>query len=165
MPKLFPNSYFLATIKKGAIRTNVTLSARPHLLVIWRACLVFATLVLATLTSLALRPGTTFWWVATLILSAGFLFCYLFYLPARQRGLSLTLKEGNLVLVSGVFSLTTRTVPLGSVQYLRVKSSPLHKWLNLRTLEVVCAGGRVVMPGLDAEEAEVLVEMILPVDS
>jgi len=147
--------------RKGVTRTQTTLTARPHLLVIWRACLVFVALALAFAISLALRPGTTLWWVATAVLVAGFLCCYLFYLPARQRGLSLTINEGNLKLCSGVFSKATRTVPLDSVQYLRVKSSPLHNRLNLRTLEVVCAGGRVAMPGLSVSEAQELVDAIL----
>jgi len=129
--------------------------------VIWRVCLVFSALVLAFAISVALRPGTALWWVATGILVVGFLCCYLFYLPARQRGLSLTINGENLKLRSGVFSAATRTVPLDSVQYLRVKSSPLHNRLNLRTLEVVCAGGRAVMPGLAASEAEGLVDVVL----
>lgn len=141
-------------------RLNITLSARPHLLVIWRACLVFAALVLAFATSIALRPGSALWWVASCSVAATFLGGYLFYLPARLRGLSLTLEAKSLAMRSGVFSLAARTVPLGSVQYVRLKSSPLHKRLGLCTLEIVCAGGRVEMPGLAKDEAKGLIAPI-----
>ena len=141
-------------------RLNTALNARPHLLVVWRVCLVFAALVLAFAASLALRPGSAFWWAVTGVLVAVFLCGYLFYLPARRRALSLALNDENLVLSSGVFSSAVRTVPLGSIQYLRLKSSPLHRRLNLRTLEVVCAGGRISMPGLSEDEAEGLIGAI-----
>ena len=131
-----------------------TLTARPHLLVIWRACLVLAALVLAFASSLVLGVGSGAWWVASCALAAGFLCCWLLYLPARLRRLSLTLGSNNLVVSSGAITRSVRTVPLGSVQFVRVKSSPLHSLLGLRTLEAVCAGGRAEMPGLAPEEAE-----------
>ena len=137
---------------------QTTLSARPHLLVIWRSCLVFAALLLAFAISLALRPGSALWWVASCILVAAFLGCYLFYLSARRRALSLTLDKENLVHRSGVLGTAVRTVPFASVQFVRVRTSPLHKWLGLCTLEVVCAGGRIVMPGLSESEAKGVVE-------
>jgi len=137
-----------------------TLSARSHLLWVWRACLVLAALATAFAYSLALRPGSALWWVATGVLVVTFLGCYLFYLPARLQGLSLILEEENLVLRSGVFSSAVRTVPMSSVQYARVKSSPLHRWLGLCTLEVVCAGGRAAMPGISGDEAQRLVSEI-----
>ena len=142
---------------------QTTLKARPHQLVIWRACIVLAALLLAFGFSLALRPGSVVWWVATGVLVAVFLGCYLFYLPARLRGFSLTLGEDSLVVRSGVVNIATRTVPLGSVQFVRVKGSPLHKWLGICTIEVVSAGGRVSMPGVSPAEADGVVEAVFAV--
>ena len=138
----------------------VTFAARPHLLWVWRACLVFAALILAFASSIVLHPGSGLWWAVSCALAAAFFCCYLFYLPARQRGLSLTLDEENLVVRSGVLSTAVRTVPLRSVQYVRRKSSPLHRRLNLCALEVVCAGGRVTMPGLSEADAEMVVGVV-----
>ena len=119
-----------------------------------------AALVLAFAASLALRPGSAAWWAASGVLAAVFLCGYLFYLPARLRGFSLTFGGKNLVLSSGVFASCVRSVPLCSIQYVRRRSSPLHKRLDLCTLEAVCAGGRVAMPGLREGEAEELAAWI-----
>ena len=139
---------------------QTTLTAHPSLLLVWRICLVLAALPLAFGSSLILSPGTALWWVATVVLVAGFLCCYLFYLPARLRGLSLAINQENMVLSSGVFSSAKRTVPFESVQYMRVRSSLLHQRLGLATLIVVCAGGRLAMPGLSESEAETVVGVV-----
>ena len=81
------------------------------------------------------------------------MFCYLFYLPARQRSFSLAVRENALVLRCGVFSSAQRVVPFESIQFARLSRSPLHGRWGLCTLVVVCAGGRMHMPGLEEAQA------------
>ena len=139
---------------------HISLTARPPLLRVWRALLVLAALPIAFLSALALRPGSALWWAITAVWVSGFVLCWLYYFPARLRGCSLTLGSEELVLCAGVFSHVRRRVPLGSIQYTKVYSSPLHKWCGLCTLAVFCAGGRAQMPGLTQEDAQRVLEEI-----
>ena len=140
---------------------QATLSARPRILQVWRVVLALASLPVSFLISLILRPGSALWWIATALWAGGFLFCYLFYLPAKQRGFSLTFSGEKLIITANVFSKVEQTVPFESVQFVRVRSSPLHKWAGLATLIVVCAGGKVTMPGLTIAQARELAAAIL----
>ena len=136
------------------------LTARSQTLRVWRAGLALAALPPSFLSSLIFRPGGAVWWVLTCTWVLGFLLCYLYYLPAMQRALCLTLREDKLTLTGGVFTRTQRTVPLSSIQYARIRATPLHRRLGLATLIVVCAGGRTAMPGLSKDEAEALLAEI-----
>jgi len=135
---------------------QTTLSTQPHILRVWRVVLVLALLPFSFFCSLILRPGSALWWVITALWAGGFLFCYLFYLPAKQRGLSLMLNDEKLVIIASVFSTVERIVPLESVQFVRVRSSLLHRRMGLAALVVVCAGGKVIMPGLNIAQAREL---------
>ena len=139
---------------------QTTLNAQTRILGLWRTVLVMATLPLGLACSLILRPGGWPWWVATGVWAGFFFFCYLFYLPAKQRRFSLGVRADRLALRAGVFFRIERTVPFESVQFIRIRSSFLHKRLGLATLIVVCAGGRMVMPGLEAKNADRLVRVI-----
>jgi len=140
---------------------RATLSAQPRILAVWRIFLVLAALPIALFSSLFLRVGSPLWWAATCAWGVGFLFLYLFYLPAKRRGFSLEFCVDKLVLSAGVFSSVQRTIPFESIQYVRVRSSPIHRWLRLSTLVAVCAGGRIRMPGLGDGQAQRLAMSIL----
>ena len=139
---------------------HLALRAHPHILGVWRAVLVLAVLPLAFCSSLFLRPGSALWWIATCVWGTGFVFFYLFYLPVKQRRLSLELSEDKLVLRAGVFSDIQRTAPIARIQYIQVRSSLIHKWFGLSTLVVVCAGGRITVPGLGESQVQTLITSI-----
>jgi len=139
---------------------HLALRAHPHTLGVWRAVLVLSALPLAFCASLLLRPGSAPWWIATCVWGAGFVFFYLFYLPAKQRRLCLELSEEKLVLRTGVFSNIRKTAPLARIQYVKIRSSPLHKWFGISTLVIVCAGGRITVPGLCESQTQTLVTSI-----
>ena len=139
---------------------HLALRAHPNILRVWRAVLILAVLPLAFCASLFLRPGSALWWIATCIWGAGFVFFYLFYLPVKQRRLRLEILEDKLVLSAGVFSTIQRTAPIARIQYIQVRSSPIHKWFGLSTLVVVCAGGRITAPGLSESRVQELITSI-----
>lgn len=136
-----------------------TLKPSLQLMVVWRALLVCATLVPAFLCSLLIRPGSGVWIGVTFVWVAAFLFCYLYYLPARFRRLSLEIKEDRFILSTGVFRQVTRTIPFESIQFLSLRSSPIHRYKKLCSLVIVAPGGRMQMPGLAQEEASRLVSV------
>ena len=139
---------------------QLTLSARPQVLMVWRTTLVLTAAAIAFCSSLFLRPGSLPWWIITCVWGAGFVFSYLFYLPLKQRRLCLEAIEDKLVLSAGVFSSIRRTVPIENIQYIRLRSSLLHRQLGLATMIVVCAGGRIAMPGLCESQAQNLITSI-----
>ena len=136
------------------------LGAHARLLWVWRIFLTLAALPVAFLSSLFLRPLSPLWWAATGFWAVVFLFCFLIYLPIRQRAIFLVMNGESLILSEGVFSVIERTVPLENIQYIRVRSTPIHRWLGLSTLVVVSAGGRLEMPGLGRGEVDRLVKGI-----
>lgn len=137
----------------------VTLTPQPKILTIWRSVLVFATAAPAFLCSLFFRPGTALWWGLSTFWVLLFLFFYLFYLPVRQRNLSLQIGDDRFVRTSGVFYNASRTVPFENIQFLRVQTSILHRRFGLATLIIVAPGGGMTVPGLRAEEAKRLVSV------
>lgn len=136
------------------------LGAHTRLLWVWRILLTLAALPVAFLSSLFLRPLSPLWWAATCLWAGVFLFCFLVYLPIRQRAIFLVMNNESLILSEGVFSVVERCVPLANIQYIRVRSTPVHKWMGLSTLIVVSAGGRLEMPGLGRGEVDRLVKGI-----
>ncbi|MDR2909160.1 MAG: PH domain-containing protein [Oscillospiraceae bacterium] len=138
---------------------NVTLTPQPRILTVWRASLVGAAFVPAFLSSLIFSPGEPGWWAASALWLTLFLLCYLWYLPSRFKRLSLAVEEDRFIQTGGVFLRISRTAPFGSVQFLRLSSSPIHRYFGLSSLIIVAPGGRILMPGLRAEEAERLVSV------
>jgi len=136
------------------------LSAQRGVLAAWRIYLALAALPVSFFSSVFLRVGSLFWWAATCAWVICFLFFYLYYLPAKQRGFTLGLGEDELVLSFGVFSSVRQAIPLKNIQHIRVCSSPVHRRLRLCTLVIVCAGGRARMPGLTDQQAQDLAAAI-----
>ncbi|MGI6402850.1 MAG: PH domain-containing protein [Oscillospiraceae bacterium] len=136
-----------------------TLKPSPQIMGVWRSLLVCVTLVPAFVCSLMFRPGSRIWLILTLLWVAIFLFCYLYYLPARFRRLSLEIAEDRFVLSTGVFRQVVRTIAFENIQFLSLRSSPLHRYKKLCSLVMVAPGGRMQMPGLAEEEARRLVNV------
>lgn len=136
-----------------------TLKPSPQLMGVWRTLLICVTLIPAFVCSLLLRPGSGLWMAVTSVWVAVFLFCYLFYLPVRFRRLSLEIEADRFVLSTGVFMRIARTIPFENIQFLSLRSSPLHRHQKLCSLVIIAPGGRMQMPGLDEEEARRLVRV------
>lgn len=136
-----------------------TLRPSPQIVEVWRALLVCVTLVPAFLCSLIFRPGSSVWMILTFLWVAIFLFCYLYYLPARFRSLTLEITDDCFTLSSGVFRRAVKTIAFQNIQFLSLRSSPLHRCKKLCSLVLVAPGGRMQMPGLKEEEARRLVNV------
>lgn len=130
-----------------------TLAPQPSLMSIWRALLVCATFLPAFVCSLFLRPGSTAWGIATGLWAAVFVGCYLWYLPRRFASLTLRVEENRFVLTTGVVRRVTRTMHFENIQFVSLRSSPLHRHYRLASVVMVAPGGRMVMPGLREEDA------------
>ncbi|MCL2579964.1 MAG: PH domain-containing protein [Oscillospiraceae bacterium] len=139
---------------------HAVLGAHARLLWVWRILLTLAALPLAFLTSFFLTPLSTLWWVLTGALAAVYLFFFLIYLPIRRRAIFLLLNDQNLVLSEGVFNVVERSLPIAGIQYIRVRATPIHRRLGLSTFVVVCAGGKLEMPGLGHKEVDKLIKAI-----
>ena len=133
---------------------KVTLVPKPKIVALWRGLLVCFFAIPAIAFSVTMRPGSNIWIVASAMWLFAFLFLYLFYLPARMKGISLTIEESRLIKESGVFVKRLRVIPFESIQYVTVLSSPLHKMWKLSSIAIVVPGAEIYMPGLGAEEAE-----------
>lgn len=142
---------------------QATLTPRPQIISVWRSVLICAALPAAVACSLFLKPGTLLWGVCSGLWILPFLFFYIVYFPLRRRRLSLEVEKGQLVMRTGVFYSIVRTVPYESIQFVGLRTSPLHKRWQLASLVVVAPGGRLLMPGLDAQEAQRLVRVLLSV--
>lgn len=133
---------------------------QPQLLSLWRAALVPAAFLPAFLISVILPVGSAPWITATGCLALLFLGAYLFYFPILYRRMSYSLKNGKIIVTTGVFSNRGIAVPLGAIQYVTVSQSIWGRALGLSNVIVTAAGGRLVIPGLKAGDAKELAEAL-----
>jgi len=137
----------------------ITLHPQRLIIRVWRFAAVVAAALPAFFAPLFLRPGSGLWATATGLWAGVFLFFYLYYLPAHCKGLSLTAKEDEIILKTGVFSRVTHRMPINAIQYITLRSSPLHRRRDLATLVIYAPGVRLVMPGLSRAQAMRIMEL------
>jgi hypothetical protein len=61
---------------------------------------------------------------------------------------------------SGVISRTVATAPFARVQHVAIHRGPLDRRFGLATLQMRTAGGSISIPGLRAELAETLKQLV-----
>jgi membrane protein YdbS with pleckstrin-like domain len=118
--------------------------------------LVAASAPPAFLCSFLLRAGSVAWFASIGIWALLFLFLYLFYLPARWRGISLCVREDYVCMRRGVFYQTGSTMPISAIRFTRVLQKPAGRLFGICALHIAAAGGSVFMPGLSRQEARSL---------
>lgn len=78
---------------------------------------------------------------------------------ARYRAWGFRVREDDLFLRRGVVWRTTSVVPHSRIQHVDTRRGPLERWLGLARVIVYTAGttgASIAIPGLAAEEAEML---------
>ena len=126
-----------------------------------RAALFAGALVLAAAgaDALLLRETRLPWGLAT---GAALLLGLLIVLvmpQRRYRAWGWRMDEGELRIASGVLVRSERVVPFGRVQHIDVVRGPLQRGYGLASLVLHTAGtrsGAIMLPGLEAEEAEAM---------
>ena len=140
---------------------QITVTPKLQIITLWRCALICYVSILAIIFSIFSRPGSAVWWVLSGSWCAAFLLLYLFYFPMRQRSLSYFFDSDQFTHKSGVIFKVSRTVPYASIQYVRVRSSPLHKVWDLSSLTIVVPGGRVFFSGLGTEDLDRVMPLLL----
>lgn len=102
------------------------------------------------------------WKVWTVLWVGGFLYLYIFYYPIKYKKLSYTFNSRCFILNCGVIYTRVKALPLQNIQYAAVISTPLERLFGLRSLAVMCAGASVYVPGLDAQDALQLQDILTP---
>jgi membrane protein YdbS with pleckstrin-like domain len=69
-------------------------------------------------------------------------------------------REQDVSFRSGVISRTVATAPFARVQHVAIHRGPLDRRFGLATLQMRTAGGSISIPGLRAELAETLKQMV-----
>jgi membrane protein YdbS with pleckstrin-like domain len=118
--------------------------------------LIAALTPIAFLISFLLRVPGLIWLFVIGLWAFLFLFLYLFYLPARWRGVSLSVHEGLLCLHRGVFLRKSSVMLLPAIRFTRILRGPVGLLFGINTLHIAAAGGSFFMPGLSKEDARSL---------
>ena len=69
-------------------------------------------------------------------------------------------REQDVSFRSGVISRTVATAPFARVQHVAIHRGPLDRRFGLATLQMRTAGGSISIPGLRAELAETLKQLV-----
>jgi len=107
-----------------------------------------------------MQIGSVIWLISVGAWGFAFLYLYLFYLPARWRGLSFSLDTHAISRRSGVFFLKTEALPTQAVRFTSIVRDPVLRVFGLCTLRVAAPGAGLSIHGLTQAEAREL-SMIL----
>lgn len=116
-----------------------------------RFALLFAVYGFLAGTAAAFSPGA-----AGVLLALGlgaYTYCFLFYLPHRQRAHRFSLHTGRLEVERGVFFHRRLQLELSRVQYAGLWITPLQKKMGLCTLVFHTAGGPVRLESIPLRAA------------
>ena len=133
-----------------------------HLLTVWRLRLLLVTLLPSSLSAYFSAWQGLFWWIFTISWAAAFLAFYLFYYPIKFRKLSYSRNSQYLLLHCGVIYTRVKAMPLDSIQYTAIASSPLQRLFHVHTLLIYAAGACLRLPGLPLETAKQLQQELTP---
>lgn len=139
----------------GSIKPN------SRLLTIWRIQLSIAICIPAFLNSVLFKIQSPIWLWGTALWIIAFVVVYLVYLPMKFKSISYSVKEDRILLYTGVIYPRIRIAPKDRIQFSVVLTSPFERIFGLASLQVVLAGGRVVLPGLRHSDADILSQSIL----
>lgn len=129
----------------------------PRVQLTWLSLALLAALVAAgvsaVLFSLSFIPrwvGRAFTgaWAALLLLTAAV------YLPLRYRRARYDVSDDAVTVISGVYFINRRTMPLAGVRHITVIRGPLERLFGLAFVVFSAAGGWLLLEGVPAEDAE-----------
>jgi len=127
----------------------------------WRIGLLVRAVIFTMLSTLlpTSAPGSPLLWLAPPLVAV-MMGALVVYWPGLQyRHWAFRIRRDDIYVRHGVLWRTTSIVPHTRVQHVDTERGPVERWLGLARLIVYTAGvhgARTVIPGLDAEEAELL---------
>lgn len=104
------------------------------------------------------------WWTFTGAWALAFLYGYIFYYPIKYRKLSYSFNKRCFLIHCGVIYTRVKAIPLTSIQYVSVTSTPLQRLFGICSLFVFCAGSTAYVPGLLRADAAHLRERLCPTE-
>ena len=127
----------------------------------WRIGLMVRTVVFTLLSTLipGSAPGAPLLWLVPPVVAAGMIALVIYWPGLRYRHWAFRIRRDDIFVHHGVLWRTTSIVPLARIQHVDTERGPVERWLGLAKLIVFTAGvhgARTTIPGLDAEEAELL---------
>lgn len=129
----------------------------PRLLTIWRTRLVLCMAVAAAAINAFGVRGYSVWLVQALLL----FYLYALLLPGRYRNIHYRIKGKHLLIDCGWLFARIKAIPLGHVQYIERRHTPLSYMFGLYTLTIYSAGSISHIPGLSITQVDRLERSLL----
>ncbi len=92
--------------------------------------------------------------VATLSIICIFQLLFFWYIPTLFKKYSIKYMNGAIVIETGVIIKTTHIMPFSKMIYTQSITSPLAKMMGLKAITLKAARSRLLIPELNAGEAE-----------
>ena len=134
-----------------------------HVLTVWRLRLLLVAILPSFLSAYFAPHIGLVWWVFTAAWIFAFLGFYIFYYPIKYRKLAYSVNEKCLLIHCGVIYTRVKEIPLTSVQYVSIATTPLQRLFGICSLIVFTAGSNAYIPGLAPDKADELRDLLTPV--
>lgn len=135
---------------------RVTLCWTVYTLVIALVPLI-ASVVLFRLPTLPLWVSRCF----TVLWSGALVLMLTVYYPLRYRRMRYALGDDAVEAVQGVFFLSHQRMPLSAVRHITAIRGPLERLTGITALFISATGGRLLLEGIPADEADRLTQALL----
>ena len=118
-------------------------------LLLWRIRLSAITLVFAV--SAFLLP-TLLRSVAFVLLTAVFFALFFIYYPIKYKSFFYKIEENALIIKSGVFYKSEKSIPLDSIQYISFVATPIEQLIGVKTAVIFTAGAMTLIGAIDKHD-------------
>lgn len=118
-------------------------------LLLWRIRLSAITLVFAV--SAFLLP-TLLRSVAFVLLTAVFFALFFIYYPIKYKSFFYKIEENALIIKSGVFYKSEKSIPLDSIQYISFVATPIEQLIGVKTAVIFTAGAMTLISAIDKHD-------------
>lgn len=118
-------------------------------LLLWRIRLSAITLVFAV--SAFLLP-TLLRSVAFVLLTAVFFALFFIYYPIKYKSFFYKIEESALIIKSGVFYKSEKSIPLDSIQYISFVATPIEQLIGVKTAVIFTAGAVTLISAIDKHD-------------
>ena len=92
---------------------------------------------------------------------AALVFFLTIYFPLRRRRLRYRIDEDGITVITGVWFIAQRRIPLSAVRYFTLLSGPLERALGLTSLLIRATGSHLFIEGISIADAEMLTRRFL----
>ncbi len=133
-----------------------------RILTVWRIRLLITVVAPSAVTAYFSINRTWAWWLFSASWIVAFLYFYIGYYPIKYRKLSYSINQTCLVVHCGVIYTRIKAMPLCSIQYVSVASTPLQQLFGLCSLVVYAAGSILRLPGLTLRDGILLQGTLTP---